>query len=1406
MVSSSSERDPVERLAEEFIARLRRGERPAVSEYTAQYPQYAEQIEELFPALAMMEQLKPAEGDLTGPPNAVVAELCASSVTDVPPLEYLGDYRIVREVGRGGMGVVYEAEQQALGRRVALKVLPRKLLADNNHRRRFEREARLAAKLHHTNIVPVFGVGEQDGLPYYVMQFIQGLGLNEVLEELTRLRAGGELPNAAAHPQPPAGKKLSAADVARSLLTGPFQPAVPNAGLDQSAADDAGDKSVAAPSAGQLRKSLSDSSVVLPGQSGPSGQRKTKPATYWQSVAQIGVQVSGALEYAHQQGVLHRDIKPSNLLLDRRTTVWITDFGLAKGSESDDLTHTGDVLGTLRYMPPEAFEGHSDARSDIYSLGLTLYELLAFRPAFDEKDRNKLIKQVTTGEAPRLDRLNPEVPRDLITIVHKATDRDPQQRYASAEELAADLQRFIDDEPIKARPIGAAERLGRWCRRNPGLAGALGAAALFLLLGTLISSLLAVQANRQAGIARENEELVREAKQWSDRRYYASEMKLASLDAEAGEMALVQQRLREQDSQGDGAPPPRGFEWYYLQRLCQLDLRTLNGHTARVHGVAFSPDGGQIASASEDKTVKVWDAATGQNLFTLKGHTKGVRGVAYSRDGRYLASASWDETVKVWDVATRRNVLTLTGHTGGVYGVAYSPDGRHLASASSDRTVRVWDGVTGQLPVILKGHNDAVRGVAYSPDGRRLASASEDRTVKVWDAASGQNLLTLIGHTQRVWGVAYSPDGRRLASASEDRTVKVWDAETGKELLTLKGYGSIFSSVAYSPDGRHLASASADRTVKVWDAASGQNLLTLKGHTEQVWGVAYSPDGRRLASASEDRTVKVWDAASGQECLTLKGHTDSVESLAFSPDGRHLASASGDQTVKVWDAATGQDLLTLIGHAGPVHGVAYSPDGRRVASAGDDQTVRVWDIATGQEVLTLKGHAATVWGVAYSPDGHCLASASRDQTVKVWDAATGRELLTFKGHKDQVRTVAYSPDGRRLASGSRDLTVKVWDAATGQELLTLTGHKNIVLGVTFRPDGRYLASVGFEMSAPVMVWDTITGQQTLALRGHMNRLADVAYSPDGHRLASLSSDGTVKLWDAATGQDLVTLKEHSRLHGGVAIGPDGRRLASACEDNTVKVWDATALTPQRLIEREARSLVQFLITKPMPLDEVITAIRRDPTITEAVRRQALAWVEPFGRRQLRYEAARLLASLFAKPLLRSEVLAAIGADASLSEPLRREALTLAKTFPENAEAFNGASWAMVCQPGADATACQLALRRAEITCRLVPNNANYLNTLGVAYYRAGKYREAVATLEKSRSGNAVIGLEAGDLYFLAVCHYRLGDTAKAKEAFEHADDALKRSAIYQEYQILEELKQYRAEAESVLKKPTESRE
>ncbi|HEX5272381.1 MAG TPA: serine/threonine-protein kinase, partial [Gemmataceae bacterium] len=466
MSESSDDRNPVEELAEQFAQRLRRGERPSLTEYVNRYPQHADEIRDLFPALALMEQLKPAAGDLTS-----AADSRPGGGSPRRP-EYLGDYRILREVGRGGMGVVYEAEQVSLGRHVALKLLSLGGLADPTYLERFRREAKAAARLHHTNIVPVYGVGEHDGVHYYAMQFIQGEPLDRVLCDVRRFRNPAAIGTAASRE----------GSVAHSLVTGRFgapaaEPPRPDAPADDSAVTARTETSSASLSAGGSE------------------------AGYFRTAARVGLQVADALSYAHRQGVLHRDVKPSNLLLDLDGTVWVTDFGLAKAEGTDELTHTGDIVGTVRYMAPERFDGHSLAQSDVYSLGLTLYELLTLRPAFDDTNKARLIERVL-HEAPKPPRkLDRHVPRDLETVVLKCLAKDPAERYATAEALAEDLRRFLADRPVRARRTPGHERAWRWCRRNPVVAGLLTAVAGLLLTIAVVSSVMAWQLSREHDIA-----------------------------------------------------------------------------------------------------------------------------------------------------------------------------------------------------------------------------------------------------------------------------------------------------------------------------------------------------------------------------------------------------------------------------------------------------------------------------------------------------------------------------------------------------------------------------------------------------------------------------------------------------------------------------------------------------------------------------------------------------------------------------------------------------------------------------------------------------------------------------------------------------------------------------------------
>jgi tetratricopeptide (TPR) repeat protein len=479
-----------------------------------------------------------------------------------------------------------------------------------------------------------------------------------------------------------------------------------------------------------------------------------------------------------------------------------------------------------------------------------------------------------------------------------------------------------------------------------------------------------------------------------------------------------------------------------------------------------------------------------------------------------------------------------------------------------------------------------------------------------------------------------------------------------------------------------------------------------------------------LASASNDLTVKVWDATSGQETLTLRGHTDWVVGVAFSPDGNRLASASDDGTVKIWEATTDWQTLTLRGHTGEVTSVAFSPSGKRLASASNDLTVKVWDATSGQETITLKGHTGAIWSVAFSPDGRRLASGSVDHTVRMWDATSGQETLTLRGHTGGVASVAFSPDGRRLASASADQTVKLWDATSGQETLTLKGHRDQVFSV--------------------------------------------AFSPDGKRLASASHDATVKVWDTTSGQETMTLRTHTGHFPCVVFSPEGKRLAAACWDGTVKLWDARTPTPELRAELAALGLVQFLADGTRDKQSILDTIRGDLTISEQVRRRALELTRLYWEIQVSQKPSRLVERLLGEGMLKEEVIEAIAADESLSEPVRQRATELARASRENAEALSNASWTVVRQPDQSAEQYRRALRQAEAASRLEPDDGDYRNTLGVALYRVGQYAEAVNTLTRSDEINSKENGESQpeDIAFLALAQHRLGRTDAARKLLD----------------------------------------
>jgi WD40 repeat protein/serine/threonine protein kinase len=1168
---SGSELDPVQELAEEFLERQRRGERPTVAEYAWRYPQWADRIGKVFRALALLEVARPAEA--SGPVAGRAA--CPAG----PELQCLGDFRMLREVGRGGMGVVYEAEQVSLGRRVALKVLLQRL-PDDRARRRFEREAKAAAKLHHTNIVPVFGVGEDDGLPYYAMQFIQGLGLDEVLRELKRLQSGSKGGGNTPHVF---HKEVSAADIAHSLVTGKFAPPEGPAGTVDHAPDGVADQDprVTPPGAGRQSDAtpLSSTSAVLPG----AGKGR---ATYWQSVARIGVQVADALEHAHRQGILHRDVKPSNLLLDAAGTIWVTDFGLARADDQQNLTRTGDVLGTYRYMPPEAFDGKADARSDIYSLGLTLYELLVLRPAFDEADRNKLIKQVTEAVPPRPGKLNRAVPRDLETIVHKAIDREPGRRYRTAAELAADLQRFLDDAPIQARRVSLAERLWRWGRRNPLPAG-MAALILALTLGGIggilwqwqkaehahrTTVLTLADMHTAAGLAAGARDDPRQAVLW-----FAEAARLAGDDRERAEDNRI-----------------RAAAW---GRLAIQPVRAFKHPCGWVeNNMAFHPGGRHLLTHGFDPTTEktdcwLWDLER-EEALSFPGNPGEVSAAAWDDTGKYLAVGTPQGEVTIYSFPNGEK-LQRVPLAGRITRVLFSPDGRYCALAAGNRA-RVWDCRQKVFVTPELRHPEPVATLAFHPQGELLATGCQDQFCRVFAVPAEKDTL-LFEPVPHRWeapssrGSPFPPlfldEGRGLLTAGEREPA--WrDPRTGEIRRKLEwsplNYGGYMITVALSGDGRYLllAGRSFDQQqARLYDVASARPVsANLEHRTIQApMSAAFSPDGQTLLTGSGDSTARRWSVPEGKPLGSPLTHPAFVNAVAYSPNGHHLATAQPGGLIRLWALPLGNPRDYRV----PVGSWSFfrlSRDGRLLLPTGLShhrcslRSTQVFDLTTSQPAGPKLDANGIIMDAAFAPDGQQVAAAvasaaspqERDSLqpgqLLLWDWRTGKLQHKPLPLPSEPRTLDYSPDGKKLAVICARYEVVLIDPAKGTMLRPPWQEHKGVLGsvgwyhngaVRFSPDGRSLLT--FPIDKAVHVWDVDTGQFRHKLRLH-DWCNAVEFSPDGKLVATASRDRQVCVWELTTGRQLKSLIHPSWAEAAV-FSPDGEQLLTACGDYMARLWD-----------------------------------------------------------------------------------------------------------------------------------------------------------------------------------------------------------------------------------------------------------
>lgn len=583
---------------------------------------------------------------------------------------------------------------------------------------------------------------------------------------------------------------------------------------------------------------------------------------------------------------------------------------------------------------------------------------------------------------------------------------------------------------------------------------------------------------------------------------------------------------------------------------CQFDRSVFMQSFGGVLAIVFSPNGQLLASSDANGEIHLWQVSDRQRQLTLNGHTNWVRQLTFSADGQHLVSASDDRTLKIWDLCTK-TCRTFSGHTDSVYCISISPDGKLIASGSADQTIRIWRSNDGECLQIWQGHAAGILSVQFSPDGHYLASGGFDNTIRVWDVTTGTCLQVLMGHENWVSSVQFSPDGNQLLSGSCDRTLKIWQLPVGNCLSTLSGHTGWIWEAVWSADGRKIASCGTDQTIRLWDHA-GNCLHTLQGHRSQVWQVSFHPDGDLVASASEDQTIKLWQVKGGQCVADIRGYTNWVKTIAFSPDGKTLVAGSKDGYSRLWDLECGICLRDMKAHTAGVPTVAFHPDGDRIATGSCDHTVKLWNVQQ-EQCLFQFNHTNEVWSVAFHPAGRLLASSSIDHTINLWDVILGESVRSLTGHSDRVSCVMFSPQGNLLASSSDDGTIRLWDVLSGECLPVWKEHTARVGSVAFSPDGQLLASASSDQT--VKVWNVCTGQCLYTLTRHTSWVMSVAFSPDGSTIASGSCDQTIKLWNVQEGTCINSLKGHANWVWCVAFSPDGAILASASEDETVRLWD-----------------------------------------------------------------------------------------------------------------------------------------------------------------------------------------------------------------------------------------------------------
>jgi WD40 repeat protein len=1148
--------------------RRQRGERPGDADYAAYFPEENDLIQGALAAARPLRRpplvpessratLRPSAGAATMPdPNRRgPAEGPVQTAAAEPSYPAVPGYEVLGELGRGGMGVVYRAQQAALKRVVALKMVLSGDLASAQELARFRSEAEAVARLQHPNIVQIHEVGEYDGRPFFSLEYV----------------GGGTL-------------------------------------------------------ATKVRASLPDP----------------------KEAAALIEQLARAMHAVHRCDVVHRDLKPANVLLAADGTPKVADFGLAKRLDGDSgQTHTGRIMGTPSYMAPEQAGGHGKKvgpAADVYSLGAILYECLTGRPPFRAATVLDTLNQVRHDDPVPPRGLNPAVPRDLETACLKCLQKDPAKRYLSAAELADDLRRYQAGEPIRARPVGAVERAGKWVNRNRIVSALCATVVLVVIIGLagtvsqyakVLDRESALKDNvEQLGIAitKKDEALTGERNALRDMTNALHAETAAKFEAKRQEKLALERLSRSRQNaltaqlirvKGIWTSDPvqglslledleacpldlRDFPWRLYFRNCRRELRLFRRHTVSVMSLAFLGDSPLLVSVGRvnrrgavsdfSLELKLWNSSTGQRVSEFMAED--IWRFALSPGGENLATIPMDrrnpkhpQGVQIWDTVAHKETIRLRV-PGEINVLSFAPDGKVLAAACKDQTVRLWDVVSDKELATLK-HPAQLNCMVFRGDGKVLATGSRDGTVRLWDPNKAKDVTVFkVREANGITALAFSRDGKTLAGGGGSGVVVLWDVESGKEIGALPWHLGSITALAFGPDGKRLAVGSAGTSVglrdgkvpvptgdvddlgevKLWGLDPISDGTALTGHTAGVNCLVFSPEGTRLASGADDFTVRLWDPGPRPVSTALEGHEAVVSAVAFSKDGKTVASGSWDRTVRLWDAATRKERALLRGHKGPVQSLAFNSAGTVLATADQNRVVILWDPATGTVLATLEGAGGEV---AFSPDGQTLASV-RGDGLRLWDVRTMKERGPARWQHMLVNSVAYSPDGKTLALGNEDDgTVMLWDVQKGEQVGAVNAYEAGGGFLRFSPDGKTLAYSGVDRS--VRLWDTATRAERAILKG---ATAPFAFSSDSKTLASGSAgqpgrpSSELRLWDVSAGQERGAL-EHPSSVSAVAFGADGKILASANDlEKSITLWEAYD-GPELTTVRDARGPVAY---------------------------------------------------------------------------------------------------------------------------------------------------------------------------------------------------------------------------------------